>query len=102
MAKQEINFKDYFDTLTTEKQYNINKTTAKVEIYGYTKLGHMIESILNVCRQALEPTDLTSQFANNLDYCNLLELATDLIPHSELELLEKLHQENKIISNENN
>ena len=86
---------DYFETLKTGEDRAEFTQFAKVEIYGYNKLGYMIDSILTVCRQALSSTELTNQFATNLDYCNLLELASDLIPHSEMELLDKLHTTTK-------
>lgn len=86
--KNNIDLQNYFTTLTKDKT-DIS-TSAKINIYGYNKLGYVLQSILNVCRQGLEAERNDMQIAETLDYCNLLELATDLIPHSEFELLDRL------------
>lgn len=86
--KNNIDLQSYFTTLTKDKT-DIS-TSAKINIYGYNKLGYVLQSILNVCRQGLEAERNDMQIAETLDYCNLLELATDLIPHSEFELLDRL------------
>jgi len=96
--KNKIDLQHYFTTLTKDKT-NIS-TSAKINIYGYNKLGYVLESILNVCRQGLEAERNDIQIAGTLDYCNLLELATDLIPHDEFQLLDKLHAEAKSPGNE--
>ncbi len=89
----------YFTTLT--KNRTDISTSAKINIYGYNKLGYVLESILNVCRQGLEAERNDLQIAQTLDYCNLLELATDLIPHDEFQLLDKLHAQANSPGNEN-
>lgn len=89
--KTNIDVQNYLTTLTKDK--SDVSTSAKIEIYGYNKLGYVLQSILNVCRQGLEAENNNLQIAGTLDYCNLLELATDLIPHSEFELLDKLKAE---------
>lgn len=96
--KNNIDFQSYFTTLTKEK--NDVSTSVKIEIYGYNKLGYVLESILNVCRQGLEAERNDLQIAQTLDYCNLLELATDLIPHDEFQLLDKLHAQANSPGNE--
>ena len=82
--------KPYFSTLQTERPKDYNQHFRKLEFEGYSDLGLCINSILTVCRQAMEK-DLSDQFADNFDYSRLLELAQNLIPFPELELLDDLH-----------
>lgn len=49
--KNNIDLQNYFTTLTKDKT-DIS-TSAKINIYGYNKLGYVLQSILNVCRQGL-------------------------------------------------
>lgn len=90
---EKINLNEYFETLEIEKHPQLPlKKYFKLEFLDYSELGYLSRSILSVCRQALENEN--DQLANGLDYSRLLELAINLIPHTELELLTKLHQEN--------
>ena len=89
---EKINLNDYFETLEIEKHpHLIGKKYFKLEFSDYSELGYLSSAILSVCRQALE--NKNDQLANRLDYSRLLELVINLIPHAELDLLTKLHQE---------
>lgn len=89
---KKIDLKGYFETLQKEKNpHLIGKKYFKLEFLDYSELGYLSSAILRVCRQALENGN--GQLANGLDYSRLLELAINLIPHTELELLTKLHHE---------
>lgn len=91
---KKIDIKRYFETLQKEKNpHLISKKYFKLEFLDYSELGYLSCSILNVCRQALENEN--DQLANGLDYSRLLELAISLIPHAELGLLTKLHEQIK-------
>lgn len=82
--------KPYFSTLQTERPKNYNQHFHKLEFTGYSELGFCINSILTVCRQAMQ-TELSDQFADNYDYSRMLELAQNLMPFPELELLDDLY-----------
>lgn len=89
---KKINLNEYFETLEIEKHPQLPpKKYFKLEFLDYSELGYLSRSILSVCRQALENGN--DQLANGLDYSRLLELAINLIPHAELDLLTRLHQE---------
>lgn len=89
---KKIDLKGYFETLQKEKNpHLIGKKYFKLEFLDYSELGYLSSAILSVCRQALESE--TSQIATGDDFSRLLELVSNLIPHEELELLTKLHQE---------
>lgn len=89
---EKINLNDYFKTLKIEKHLQLpQKKYFKLEFSDYSELGYLSDAILSVCRQALE--NKNDQLANGLDYSRLLELVINLIPHAELDLLTKLHQE---------
>ena len=89
---KKINLKEYFDTLEIDKLPELpKKKYFKLEFLDYSELGYLSSAILSVCRQALENEN--DQLANGLDYSRLLELAINLIPHAELDLLTRLHQE---------
>lgn len=91
---EKINLNGYFETLEIEKHLQLpQKKYFKLEFLDYSELGYLSRSILNVCRQALENEN--DQLANGLDYSRLLELAISLIPHAELGLLTKLHEQIK-------
>lgn len=89
---KKINLNEYFETLEIEKHPLLpEKKYFKLEFSDYSELGYLSRSILSVCRQALENEN--DQLANGLDYSRLLEFAINLIPHAELELLTKLHEQ---------
>lgn len=89
---KKIDIKGYFETLQKEKTpHLVDKKYFKLEFSDYSELGYLSSAILSVCRQALENGN--DQLANGLDYSRLLELAINLIPHAELDLLTRLHQE---------
>ncbi len=89
---KKINLNEYFETLKIEKHPELpKKKYFKLEFLNYSELGYLSSAILSVCRQALE--NKNDQLADNSDYSQLLELAINLIPHTELELLTKLHHE---------
>lgn len=89
---KKINLNEYFETLEIEKHPELpKKKYFKLEFLDYSELGYLSSAILSVCRQALENEN--DQLANGLDYSRLLELAINLIPHAELDLLTRLHQE---------
>lgn len=91
---EKINLNEYFETLEIEKHPQLPlKKYFKLEFLDYSELGYLSSAILSVCRQALE--NKNDQLANGLDYSRLLELAINLIPNTELELLTKLHEQIK-------
>lgn len=91
---EKINLNEYFETLEIEKHPQLPlKKYFKLEFLDYSELGYLSRAILSVCRQALENEN--DQLANGLDYSRLLELAISLIPHAELGLLTKLHEQIK-------
>lgn len=91
---KKINLNEYFETLEIEKHPQLpQKKYFKLEFLDYSELGYLSRAILSVCRQALENEN--DQLANGLDYSRLLELAISLIPHAELSLLTKLHEQIK-------
>lgn len=77
-----IEFKNYLDTI---KQNN----TAEISVKSYSEIGFKIKSILRVCMQAMD-IDGTSNIATESDFQNVLQIASDLVPMSEFELLDKL------------
>ena len=74
-------------TICTETNNGVKRDFVKLEVSGFQEIGYYIDSILAVCRQSLE-VDLHNQFISNLDYSRLLELAQNLIPHTEFEELD--------------
>lgn len=91
---KKINLNEYFETLEIEKHPQLPpKKYFKLEFLDYSELGYLSRSILSVCRQALENKE--DSIADNYDYSRLLELVIKLIPHTELELLTKLHEQIK-------
>ena len=80
---KEVELKDW---LVSISQSGSGHTNANIDI------GFKIKSILAVCMQALESLDNGSSLADTSDLCNVLQIAYDLIPHSELELLTYIQQ----------
>lgn len=92
MTKENVKIDEsYFSTLESRTANGKSKTYVKIEVLGYSEIGHIMHSILSVCRQALQGAHLPDQYPENLDYCRMLEIVQNLIPHEELLLLEKLH-----------
>ena len=91
---EKINLNEYFETLEIEKHPQLpQKKYFKLEFLDYSEIGFLINSILCICRQGLENKE--DSIADNHDYSRLLELAISLIPHAELGLLTKLHEQIK-------
>ena len=83
--------KPYFSTLQTECPNNYTQRFRKIEFSGYSDLGFCINSILSICREAMEQKLFNQINVDNSDYSRLLELVQNLIPFPELELLDNLH-----------
>ena len=91
---EKINLNEYFETLEIEKHPQLpQKKYFKLEFLDNSEIGFLINSILCICRQGLENKE--DSIADNHDYSRLLELATSLIPYTELGLLTKLHKQIK-------
>ncbi|MCT3899456.1 hypothetical protein HZQ13_15275 [Elizabethkingia anophelis] len=88
---KEIELTHYLEKLT--KEPNNSNYHTKIELTSYQDIGFLQNSILSVCRQALESGD---QYADGLDFARMLELAQSLIPHSEFELLSILHDSSRV------
>lgn len=86
---KEVELKDW---LVSISQSGSDHTNANIEVRDYSDIGFKIKSILAVCMQALESLDNGSSLADTSDLCNVLQIAYDLIPHSELELLTYIQQ----------
>lgn len=84
---KEIDLTGYFETLPREP--NQSEFYTKIGVSSYQEIGYLQNSILSVCRQALETGE---QIADGLDFSRLLELVQKLIPYAELELLTKIQQ----------
>lgn len=94
--KQEINICDFLTTL----QPSQNEHKASINITDYTDLGNVLFSLISVCQGALisfsDNDGLTDFQKENVLGCSslsikkVLEVAKNLIPHAEFELLDKL------------
>ncbi|AJW62894.1 hypothetical protein VO54_01417 [Elizabethkingia miricola] len=84
---KEVDLTGYFETLAREP--NQSEFYTKIGVSSYQEIGYLQNSILSVCRQALETGE---QIADGLDFSRLLELVQKLIPYAELELLTKIQQ----------
>ncbi|MCT3733613.1 hypothetical protein CMT56_10370 [Elizabethkingia anophelis] len=84
---KEIDLTGYFETLAREP--NQSEFYTKIGVSSYQEIGYLQNSILSVCRQALETGE---QIADGLDFSRLSELVQKLIPYAELELLNKIQQ----------
>ena len=79
-----LKVENWFTTL--QKAPNGNYTVP-IEVLGYSELGFLLSSILAVCSQA---TRNPNNFLSELDLSRLLDLAQNLIPYAELELLDRI------------
>lgn len=86
---KKIDAKGYFNTLEKVGNKEVSRLYARIEILNYSELGYMLNSLLSVTRQALESE--ISEVADKLDLSRVLEIATNLIPFAELELLSEIH-----------
>ena len=64
-----------------------------IYIHNYEELGYTLEAILNVCILALDGYDLHNEKRNikeaHKQVADVLEFAKNLVPHEELEFLDK-------------
>lgn len=77
-----------------------NKNTVKIEVGNYSQLGSILDSIISISQTALialsDNGDLTETEKQNrlgctsLDIANALGFIKQIIPHSELDFLDKV------------
>jgi hypothetical protein len=87
-------FPNIFSKLTAEGQ-NTERLTAKVNVSGYSGLVFLAMDILKAALLTLEvgnPYGDTEDAYPEPDVANLIDLAIQLMPLEELELLDILHQ----------
>lgn len=80
---------DVNNWLTSLKKSKFQKNVIELEVYDYTDLGCKIKSLLSICSFALENQNIENS-ETGLDFSNVLSIVSDLIPMSELELLDKM------------
>ena len=82
---KKIDLNEWLEHLTPAKA---NRMTLKVSISDYSDIGYILNSILVAFRVVAENGTKTEIE----EIANLLTLAQDLIPYTELELLSKLQK----------
>ena len=86
---KEIELKDW---LVSVSPSGFSSNITNIGVQNYSDIGFKIKSVLAVCMQALESLAEGSSTADASDFCNVLQIACDLIPHSELELLTEIRK----------
>ncbi|BFM44264.1 hypothetical protein CFS9_29050 [Flavobacterium sp. CFS9] len=77
---------NFFTSLKSEQQND--SVTSHLKIASYNELNLTISSLLRTCIQTLknDPSE------TDIDIINLLEIALQLLPTDEMELLDELHK----------
>lgn len=75
-------------TICTETNHGVKRDFVKLEVSGFQELGYFLESIISVCKSGILYDFQNDIISDGLQYCKLLELAQNLIPHSEFEELD--------------
>jgi len=83
--------KDWFSTLHTGKTPLEPEKYVKLPVQDYAHLGYLINDIVRVCTGALFAVGNDETTVDIDNVISVLSLVNNLIPHNELELLEKLH-----------
>lgn len=86
---------EHFRLLTPTPQYEYRQGNylKHVYIHNYEELGYTLESILNVCIMGLDGYDLNNDKRGikeaHKQFADVLEFAKNLVPHEELDFLDK-------------
>lgn len=77
---------NFFTNLKSEQQHD--SVAPHLKIASYNELNLTISSLLRTCIQTLknDPSE------TDIDIINLLEIAIQLLPHDEMELLDELNK----------
>lgn len=96
---KEIDFTNHFKTL--QNNNFDDDCTAKIKIGGYEHLGNIIYSLIGVCQTALhtlkdsDGTEAEKERifgASSFSIIEVLEVAKNILPMDELELIEKIRK----------
>lgn len=99
---KEINLNNHFKTLGNNSFDN--DCTAQIKIDGYEHLGNVIYSLIGVCQTALhtlkdyDGTEAEKEQifgSSSFSIIEVLEIAKNILPMSEFELLEKIRKSSK-------
>ncbi|MFV8343583.1 hypothetical protein [Flavobacterium sp. XS2P39] len=85
---------NYFTKLTPDEKKE-DLFTLELKVSGYKDVSSMVSDLLKVSILALEsdPPYISRAIRNpEINVLGLLEIALQLMPHGELELLDELHQ----------
>lgn len=89
-----INRRRYFNKLKTENKRD-HSFTIPIKVSGYNELNQMVSDLLKTIIILLNPEAKTlSSFTKDdeIDVMTLLEIALQLLPDEEMELLDNLHK----------
>ncbi|GGK10988.1 hypothetical protein GCM10007962_01350 [Yeosuana aromativorans] len=93
--QQELNkiAQEHFRLLTPTSRIRGGYYVNYVYLCNYEELGYTLESVLNICIMALDGYDPNSEARDireaHKQFADVLEFTKNLIPHEELEFLDK-------------